>query len=105
VVQVSERRENLKAPKAVKKLAKLEVVLTDILERYATDMSEVRDQLEAATAALRRARSAIQSENQSGSQAAKKSSNQSARGKTAAPKRLAKKASTPTRASVQKNKS
>jgi hypothetical protein len=74
--------------------------LTDILERYATDVGEVREQLEAATAALRRARSAIQSENQSGNQAVKKSSNQSARLKTGT-KRVGKRASPATRATAQ----
>jgi hypothetical protein len=57
---------NVKVKKAAKRLSRVEALLSGVLNGYATDMAEVREPLEAAAAAVKRARSAIDS-NQSSS--------------------------------------
>jgi hypothetical protein len=56
----------VKLKKATKRLSRIEELLSGVLNGYATDIAEVREPLEAATAAVKRARSAIDS-NQSSS--------------------------------------
>jgi Skp family chaperone for outer membrane proteins len=82
----------VKTPKALKKLGKVEAALSDILDRYATDLGEVREQLEAAAAALRRARSVMNSDSTGRNQPIKKSSSQGATAKKASVKRVGKRA-------------
>jgi hypothetical protein len=57
---------NVKVKKAAKRLTRVEALLSGVLNGYATDIAEVRQPLEAAAAAVKRARSAIDS-NQSSS--------------------------------------
>jgi hypothetical protein len=57
---------NVKVKKAAKRLSRVEALLSGVLNGYATDIAEVREPLEAAAAAVKRARSAIDS-NQSSS--------------------------------------
>ncbi len=55
----------MKAKKAGKKLSKVEALLSDVLNGYTTGVAEVREQLEAAAAAVKRTRSMLDS-NQAG---------------------------------------
>ena len=57
---------NVKVKKAARRLNKVEALLSGILNGIGTDLVDVREQLEAATEAVKRARSAIDS-NQSSS--------------------------------------
>jgi hypothetical protein len=57
---------NVKVKKAAKRLSRVEALLSGVLNGYSTDIAEVREPLEAAVAAVKRARSAINS-NQSSS--------------------------------------
>jgi hypothetical protein len=57
---------NVKTKKAAKRLSRVEGLLSGVLNGYAIDIAEVREPLEAAAAAVKRARSAIDS-NQSSS--------------------------------------
>jgi hypothetical protein len=61
-----QRRNNVKVKKAAKRLSRVEGLLSGVLNGYATHIAEVREPLEAAAAAVKRARSAIDS-NQSSS--------------------------------------
>jgi hypothetical protein len=56
----------VKVKKAAKRLSRVEGLLSGVLNGYATDIAEIREPLEAAAAAVKRARSAIDS-NQSSS--------------------------------------
>lgn len=56
----------MKIKKATKRLSRVETLLSGVLNGYATDIAEIREPLEAASAAVKRARSAIDS-NQSSS--------------------------------------
>jgi hypothetical protein len=58
----------VKVKKASKKLNRVETLLSGVLNGYATDITEVREPLEAASAAVKRARSAIDSNQSSGNQ-------------------------------------
>ena len=49
----------MKVKKAAKRLSRVEALLSGVLDGYATDIAEVRGPLEAATAAVKRARSAM----------------------------------------------
>jgi hypothetical protein len=60
----------LKVKKATKRLNRVEALLSGVLNGYATHISEVREPLEAASAAVKRARSAIDSNQSSGNQRA-----------------------------------
>lgn len=60
----------MKVKKAAKRLSRVEALLSAVLDGYATDIAEVRGPLEAATAAVKRARSAIDHQSSSTAQAA-----------------------------------
>jgi hypothetical protein len=68
----------VKVKKATKRLSRVEALLSGVLNGYATDITEVREPLEAATAAVKRARSAIDSNQSSGNQRATSSSGRTA---------------------------
>ncbi|MGI9069773.1 MAG: hypothetical protein ACR2JB_00205 [Bryobacteraceae bacterium] len=90
----------MKTRKALKKLSSVEAVLSDVLERYATDVTEVREQLDAAAAALRRARSAIDSNTSNSNPPTRKSSGRRTQGKKASAKRAPRKTQSPAGASA-----
>jgi hypothetical protein len=59
---------NVKVKKAAKRLSRVEAMLSGVLNGYASDIAEVREPLEAAAAAVKRARSAIDSNQSSSNQ-------------------------------------
>jgi hypothetical protein len=59
----------VKVKKATKRLSRVEALLSAVLDGYATDIAEVRGPLESATAAVKRARSAIDNQSSSTAQA------------------------------------
>ena len=56
----------MKAKKAAKKLSSVEAVLSDVLNRYATQDAQVHKELEIANAAVKRARLVMDSNHSSG---------------------------------------
>jgi len=56
----------LKAKKAAKRLSKAEALLSSVLDGYAADTAELREPLQEAVAAVRRVRSAVDSNRSSG---------------------------------------
>jgi hypothetical protein len=58
----------VKVKKATKRLNKVEALLSAVLDGYATDIAEIREPLEAAAAAVKRAKSAIDSDQSSNNQ-------------------------------------
>jgi hypothetical protein len=58
----------VKVKKAAKRLSRVEAMLSGVLNGYASDIAEVREPLEAAAAAVKRARSAIDSNQSSSNQ-------------------------------------
>ncbi|MGI9069840.1 MAG: hypothetical protein ACR2JB_00570 [Bryobacteraceae bacterium] len=60
----------MKVKKATKRLSRVEALLSGVLNGYASDLTDVREPLEAATAAVKRALSAIDSNQSSSNQQA-----------------------------------
>jgi hypothetical protein len=67
ILEDSQGGNEVKLKKATKRLSRIEALLSNVLTGYATDMAEVREPLQAAMTAVKRARLAIDS-NQSSSQ-------------------------------------
>lgn len=59
----------MKVKKAAKRLSRVEALLSAVLDGYATEIAEVRGPLETATAAVKRARSAIDNQSSTTAQA------------------------------------